>query len=231
MNAHHSDPHKIRPLAAALGPWHQKIELTPGVFSCDHAPAHNLKPALRQAGVSGGSVLDIACNAGLHSLQAFACGARRVFSFDARTQWTAQADFVRKVYGIDDDVWTIRNLDADYCLPNCEAFDVVIAKGILYHVGNPIAFLREIARIARRAIIINTARAPGLQPGFSIRLENPALSVSGLNTHCWYPTGLDVLRAFFTHPGAAGKPSQWRAIDAWETADRCQIILTREPKQ
>jgi hypothetical protein len=219
----------VRARADAMAPWHQRIELLPGVFSSDTAHAHDMKPALRKAGVSGASVLDVACNAGLHSLQAFECGAKRVFSFDARQCWTAQADFVRSIYGISDDVWTVRTLDADFCLHKCQPFNVVVAKGILYHVADPFAFLREISRIATRAIVINTERAEGNAPGFSIRLEDKRLAVSGLNSFCWYPTGLDVLRAFFTQPGADSRAAKWKEVDAWQTSTRCQIILKRNP--
>lgn len=224
----------LRKRSDSLAPWHQKIEFAPGVFSSDGGHDHDLKPALRLAGACGGSVLDVGCNAGLHSLQAFAVGADRVFSFDARAHWTAQAIFSRNVFGYDDDVWVIQDLDADHCLPRFERFDVVIAKGILYHLANPISFLQEINRIARRGIVINTERARNIgdAPGFAIRRENPNLPVSGTNGVCWYPTGLDVLRIFFTQSSPWNLESaQWLELHSWETETRCQIVLKRKPKQ
>lgn len=226
LNPYAMNAAELRQEADRLAPWHQRIELQPGVVSSDSANDHDLTPALQSAGVAGSSVLDIACNAGLHSLQAINAGARSVFSFDARAHWLAQARFVRDAFGLSVDTWAIQQLDAEEFLPICKRFDVVVAKGILYHLRNPVDFLFQLARIARRSIIINSMIEPKPNPAFSMFREDSALLLSGLNSVCWRPSGLNLFRTFF-NTTAGG---DWREVSAWETGARCQIVLSRKTK-
>jgi len=91
-------------------------------------------------------VLDCACNAGGHLLEAKRQGAGRCFGFDVREHWIEQARFLARHRAAPRDGMRFEVQDL-YELPRLglDRFDVTLFNGIFYHVPEPLAALRVAA--------------------------------------------------------------------------------------
>ena len=105
------------------------------------------------ADLAGTSVLDIGCNCGLFSLDLAARGAGHVRGVDLRSHNIAQARFAAEHYGVERVEFEVQDADAIGANAQC---DVVLNLGVLYHVVNPLQFIRQTYELCRRFAIIDT---------------------------------------------------------------------------
>jgi hypothetical protein len=218
------------------GPWHQRIELDPGEFTRPLRPGEKQVTLAREFALIGGmrnrSLLDIACNAGAHCVEALRAGARFAHGIDARKQWIEQAQYVRDRLGFEH-VWKISRGNVDGPWPDISANpSVVLLKGILYHVADPLGMLRRACSLANHALIVNTACAPpGAQNGFSLKMESPRpgdrAGLHSLAPLTWLPSGPAVIAEILNHHGFS-TIDHWRRDDTGPgRAPRCQVIAVK----
>jgi len=98
------------------------------------------------------SVLDIGCNNGFFSLDIADRGVGRVQGVDLRASNIAQAEFLRQRYGFENVSFSVSDADD---LPR-EQWDVVLNLGVLYHVVNPLQFIRQTYELCRKFAIVDT---------------------------------------------------------------------------
>jgi 2-polyprenyl-3-methyl-5-hydroxy-6-metoxy-1,4-benzoquinol methylase len=98
-------------------------------------------------------VLDIGCNDGFFSLDIAHRGVKHVDGFDLRPENIAKARFLADHYGIENVDFSVSDAD-DFVRK--EQWDVVLNLGVLYHVVNPLQFIRQTYELCRRFAIIDT---------------------------------------------------------------------------
>jgi len=141
--------------------WYHRMYLGNGQYTMPHpvhadavwASVRNLLPE----DLGGASVLDLGCNAGFFSLRAKLRNAGRVLGVEAWDLAVAQAEVIKRVWDLDIEY---RQLDAHELASIDEAFDLVIFCGLLYHLENPLQVIRQIGRLSRDAVIVETEVIP-----------------------------------------------------------------------
>ena len=197
-----------------LGPWHQDLEIAPGVRTGVLPPGVTDplgvgSPGLIQpkgmidllvrdvlpGGFAGRSVLDCACNAGGYLFAARNQGAGRCFGFDVREHWIQQARFLARhlpseeIEFAQSDLLDLRRLQ----LP---LFDVTFFFGIFYHLPDPAAALRIAADHTRELLVVNTAADPQRsRHALTLSMESDTMLMSGVHQLAWLPTSPRVVEA------------------------------------
>jgi SAM-dependent methyltransferase len=204
--------------AKELAPWHFDFELFEGfrTASCnlgdrnrDTPPPSAVDP-LRMGpvfrrhyprGLAGKEVLDVACNSGGYCFVAGELGARRARGFDIRQHWIDQAQFVHAVrYPHLDNVFFELG-DAKEIKKFGEA-DVVLFKGIFYHLPDPVQTLSEACAAAHEMILVDTATDETVPEGcMSVRDESRTALMSGVDGVARYPGGPAALVPIFASAG------------------------------
>jgi len=105
---------------------------------------------------TGKTVLDIGCNLGFYSLAALARGAVKVVGIDVSCEYIQEASYVRDLLGISSEMLEFRALDGHQLADEGEVFDIVINLGVLYHIENPMLFLRETAKVTGEMMILES---------------------------------------------------------------------------
>ena len=204
---------ELRAEIRRLGPWHQDLEIAPGIRTGERAPGDDPDPLRIGApgmlepgrvldvlmrdvfpnGFEGRSVLDCGCNAGGYLFEAKRLGAGRCFGFDVREHWLNQARFVARHLPSEDvdfgqlDLLGLRER-------NLEPFDVTLFFGLFYHLPDPVAGLRIAADLTRELLVLNTAADPKLTGhGLTLSIESDTALMSGVHRLAWMPTSPKVL--------------------------------------
>jgi tRNA (mo5U34)-methyltransferase len=123
-----------------------------GIETSGHHQTTKILPLLDGVGFpksfKGKHVLDIGCNAGFYSMAAKLRGAKRVLGIDHQQEYVDQALMVRSIMELSEQ-------DIEFCLSDentlaslGETFDYVINTGVMYHLENPMDFLRKVSAIA-----------------------------------------------------------------------------------
>ena len=99
------------------------------------------------------TVLDIGCNCGFFSLDIADRGAKHVDGIDLRHENVAQARFLAEHYGVENVAFSVSDADA---IQSDQQWDVVLNLGVLYHVVNPLQFIRQTYELCRKFAIIDT---------------------------------------------------------------------------
>ncbi|RFP91125.1 class I SAM-dependent methyltransferase [Rhodobacteraceae bacterium 63075] len=198
-----------------LGPWHHRLELREGIYTqsshpqdktgmtvsiVDPVSAFDLATSrVFPNGLQGRSFLDCACNCGGYSFTAKDHGAGKVYGFDAREHWIAQARFVAEHRAADssDIRFEVQTLDALH--KTDQTFDITWFSGIFYHLPDPVASLKLAADRTREVLFLNTACVPVEDgetetPGLVFRSEGTEQLMSGVDGISWLPSGPKVLR-------------------------------------
>lgn len=207
------NPDELRAEIRRLGPWHQDLEIAPGVRTGERGPDESpdslgighgviLQPGqvltslMRDVfpnGFEGRSVLDCGCNAGGYLYEAKRLGAGRCFGFDVREHWLNQARFLARHLpseGIEFDQLDLLALRER----NLEPFDVTLFYGLFYHLPDPVAGVRIAADLTRELLVLNTAADPNLRgDALTLSLESDTLLMSGVHRLAWLPTSPRVL--------------------------------------
>ncbi len=180
---------------AALAPWFHNIDLGHGLTT---APDHFLGDyprfkfdrfaAALPAGLDGGSVLDIGCNAGFYAIEMKRRGAGRVLGIDSDDRYLAQARLASEALGCDG--VEFRNLSVYDVGALGERFDLVIFMGVLYHLRHPLLALDLIREhVAGDRLLFQT-----MQRGSDAVAEVPA-------DHPFHAPGTFDPPAYFDDPG------------------------------
>ena len=207
------NPEALRAEIRRLGPWHQDLEIAPGIRTGERAPDDdpdplglgipNLLPPDKVLyrliqdvfpnGFEGRSVLDCGCNAGGYLFEAKRLGAGRCFGFDVREHWLNQARFLARHLPSENiefdqlDLLALRER-------KLEPFDVTLFFGLFYHLPDPVAGLRIAADLTRELFVLNTAADPRLRgDALTLSLESDTLLMSGVHRLAWLPTSPRVL--------------------------------------
>jgi tRNA (mo5U34)-methyltransferase len=143
----------------SLGWWYQHFQLPSGLWTGDgsepsyspHVRWQFLEPFL-PAHISGKTVLDLGGNAGYFSIQMKLRGAARCVLVDAFQEFTRQAEFAARQFGVELEVV---NQDAHiYCLKTSERFDYVLFLGVFYHLKYPGLVLDRVAEMTKERLFL-----------------------------------------------------------------------------
>jgi tRNA (mo5U34)-methyltransferase len=228
-----------------LGPWHQDIEVSPGIrtgqpvppgtYSAELGvptvirPERNLDSIVSQVypgGLSGRSILDCACNAGGYLFAGARLGAGRSVGFDVRDHWIRQARFLAEHLPSEN----IRFFTSDLmALPDLQLgrFDVTMFIGIFYHLPDPVTGLRIAADHTKELLVLNTTMLSGRGDALVINPESTTLLMSGVHNLAWIPSGERVLREILQWCGFPHTRVHFKsAMDGKH--QRIQILAARE---
>jgi tRNA (mo5U34)-methyltransferase len=151
-----------------LQPWFHSIDLGQGIrtktASAGSEPVDHpresweiIKKYLPE-NLTGKSVLDVGCNAGFYAVEAKRRGASRVVGVDTQRLHIRQANFVKRVLGLDIDFKRM----SVYALTPHEIgqFDVTLALGLIYHCKHLFLALEKLFQVTKETLILETAIAP-----------------------------------------------------------------------
>ena len=148
--------------------------------------------------LTGRSVLDIGAWNGGFSVEAIHRGATRVVALDHFT-WNEPSyrgretfDLVNEITGLEIEAIDIDLDSPQLSLAHLGRFDIVLFLGVFYHLRDPIAALREIAALAREALVVETLVERRLNPRPSMSFY-PGAERSGDPTNWWGPNAACVL--------------------------------------
>jgi tRNA (mo5U34)-methyltransferase len=147
------------------------------------------------------TVLDIGCNCGFFSLDIADRGAKHVDGIDLRPENIAQAQFLADNYRLDNVIFRVSDADA---LPTEKQRDVVFNLGVLYHVVNPLQFIRQTYELCRRFAIIDTVVHSEPVSAYILfgdkNVDHPAEGREEWEFHPTYRGAIDTIRyAGFSH--------------------------------
>ncbi|MDD2237601.1 MAG: DUF1698 domain-containing protein [Kiritimatiellae bacterium] len=121
---------------------------------------HVVLPGLDHFGfpqdLTGKTVLDVGCNSGFYSMVAKLRGASRVMGVDVSSLYTDQASWLRDVLGFSPEEMTFQAMDGAALEAMQEQFDVVINLGVIYHIENPMNYLRSVASVTRGMMLLES---------------------------------------------------------------------------
>lgn len=208
-----SSPEELRAEIRRLGPWHQDLEIAPGIRTSERLPGDDPDPLgigspgmlqpgrvldvlMRDVfpnGFEGRSVLDCGCNAGGYLFEAKRMGAGRCFGFDVREHWLNQARFLARHLPSEDVAFDQLDL-LQLRERKLEPFDVTLFFGLFYHLPDPVASLRIAADLTRELLVLNTAADPRLKGNaLTLNMESKTALMSGVHRLAWLPTSPRVL--------------------------------------
>jgi SAM-dependent methyltransferase len=195
-----------------LGPWHFDIEVAPGVRSAKYNKEtygdvdldkvgvvdpnemrELLTVILPDGGVSGRTFLDVGCNAGGYCFVAHELGAKGCYGFDVRDHWIKQAEFVKSLkypdaHSVKFNIADVKQFAHD------QQYDVVLFKGVFYHLPDPISMLAKLCELTSHAIIVDSASRSDI-PGECMVpwWESKTHVMSGVDGLAWFPGGPEVV--------------------------------------
>lgn len=151
-----------------LEPWFHCIDLGDGLRTKTRSaigePVEHPRPTWEKVracvpdDLTGQTVLDVGCNAGFYSIEMKRRGAARVLGIDAQRDLIRQAEFVRKVLGLNIEYARMSVYDLDP--RTLGQFDVTLALGLIYHCKHLVMALERLFLVTRQLLILETAIYP-----------------------------------------------------------------------
>jgi SAM-dependent methyltransferase len=162
-----ASPRELLDQALAIGPWEEPFRLGEKAITNGSQEAIDrilyrreliigTVARLFSEGLSDSTVLDIGCHNGFFSFDIAARGAKQVDGVDLRDVNINQAKFLADVYGVENVAFTCSDFNA---LP-VEQWDIVLNLGVLYHVTDPLEFMRQTYDVTGRVAVIDTVCDP-----------------------------------------------------------------------
>lgn len=147
----------------------QNLELAPGVWTLPGAPdflatdqrlqaISNMCRALYGQSLGGLRALDLGCLEGGCSVFLARAGAE-VLGVEARPENVEKCRVARDALSLPGVTFVHADVK-EATLDRLGAFDVVLALGILYHLDDPVGWLRQIAALTRGILFVDTHFAP-----------------------------------------------------------------------
>jgi SAM-dependent methyltransferase len=161
-------PEQLQSEIDALAPWFYPFELASGVRTRSHLPREvvpifetrlemvrrvvtdHFGPRLPQV-----ECADLGCHEGFYSIAMKALGVRRVVGLDVREENLRKARFVTSALG-HPDIELVRGDLEELPDGTLGSFDLTLLLGVLYHLANPMACLRRVARMTRELLVVET---------------------------------------------------------------------------
>jgi len=239
-------PEQLRSEIRRLGPWHQDLEIAPGVRTGERGsddgsdpldvghsgllrPVEILAQVTRDIfpdGLEGRSLLDCGCNAGGYVFAAKRLGAGSCLGFDVREHWIRQARFLERHLPSDDvefaqlDLLALRER-------GLQPFDLTLFFGLFYHLPDPIAGLKIAADLTRELLILNSAADPApAGDSLTLNIESDTALMSGVHSLAWLPTSPLVLEEILHWCGFPHTRVQY--VVKSPRFPRIQILAARE---
>jgi tRNA (mo5U34)-methyltransferase len=203
-----------------LAPWHFDMEVMPGLrtAACNKEAYGNidldkvgvidpyemrdlLRVILPDQGIAGKTFLDVGCNAGGYCFVAHELGATACYGFDVREHWIRQAELIKSVkYPAASNV-QFTTADVKQFAHDGQ-YDVVLFKGVFYHLPDPISTLARMCELAGRAIIVDSASRSDI-PGECMVpwWESTTHVMSGVDGLAWFPGGPEVVGSILKWSG------------------------------
>jgi tRNA (mo5U34)-methyltransferase len=177
--------------------WHHTIELpdgqTIGWGKSIDLMKQQFEMTFGPLDLAGKSVLDIGTWSGAFAVEAARRGATRVLGLDHVVwqppfQYGREAfDFVVGTSGFEIDAVDL-DLDASpLSLSHLGNFDVVLFLGVFYHLKDPIAALKEISKITRECVVIETYWESDLPAQPPAMIFYPGSELANDRTNWWGP--------------------------------------------
>jgi tRNA (mo5U34)-methyltransferase len=230
--------------AKELAPWHFDFVLTPTVSTANLNPSSDADPDKRGVktidpyemksffdryypqGLAGKDVLDVGCNAGGYCFVAGELGARSVIGFDIRAHWLKQAAFIQAVKYPHLSNVKFEKGDAKTFT---EKVDIVIFKGVFYHLPDPIHVLLSLCNSARETILIDTASSDKVPEHCLTPIQESRTHVmSGVDGLAWLPGGPAALTPILRYAGFASiEVIYWHHRIMSNTTGRFRIAARR----
>jgi 2-polyprenyl-3-methyl-5-hydroxy-6-metoxy-1,4-benzoquinol methylase len=157
-------------------------------------PAYELRELVRTVGTSG-RVLDIACATGWYSFSLADLGVENVTGVEIRHEQVEQAELIRALDSkrFESVRFEHEPMSADEpSFREDQRYDVVLSRGLLYHLRDPFTHLANLRRLASRAVLLQTL-THAHERGFwlSVR-ENPEWMTKAWSGASWIPHFADV---------------------------------------
>jgi SAM-dependent methyltransferase len=131
-------------------------EVCPGVRSGDAALfAADTRPKMlaEHLGKAGRlddlSVLELGPLEGAHTYQLEKLGAKRILAIEANVEAFLKCLVVKEITGLRIAKFMLGDF-TEYLRQTSDTFDIVMCSGVLYHMADPIALIRAIARVAEK---------------------------------------------------------------------------------
>lgn len=177
-------------------PWFHSIKLRDGTVKAAGKPIgvmnREYELAFSRLDVKGKSVADIGAWSGAFSVEAARRGASQVTAVDHVT-WRHRVYRGREVfdYVVNDSGFTnIKALDWNLEWPaglyeTMDGHDIVLLLGVFYHLRDPIAALREMAKATREVMVLETHIELDLPDRFPAMRFYPGTELAG-DGSCWW---------------------------------------------
>jgi tRNA (mo5U34)-methyltransferase len=192
-------PAELRERIKSFPYWHYSFDLGDGVIINPEDITHArgvrdfIWPAVLELcgreDLKGLRVLDIACNAGYWSLQAYNSGAEYVLGIDARPMHIEQSQLVRDALGLDPARLQYRLMNIYDLSPDIVGtFDVCLAFRILHHLRHPLLAIERIRDVCRSYTVfdVRLLRAEGNL--LQMKTEDWSDSLHGIDGVAFSPT-------------------------------------------
>ena len=143
-----------------------------------------LIPALRLA-----TAIDSGCGVGFFSQMLSECGLQ-VRGFDGRSQNVAEAR--ARFPEIRFDQGDVESAS----IRDCGVFDLVLCFGLLYHLENPLAAIRNLRALAGKCLLLESMCVPGEKTAALLR-EEPRLDNQSLTDVAFYPSEATLIKMLY----------------------------------
>ncbi len=173
--------------------WRHPFEVEPGVwvsmfrdwFKDWHLwRVETLMPTIQEiadtvlpTGLKGAKVLDTGCWDGFYGFEFLKRGAGYLKGVDLRAEAIRRANLIKSYYDYSSCDFEMKNVQA--MEPGCDAFDITLMYGILYHLSAPIDVIKHLGDMTGSMLLLSTYATPGKDAVLNLKRENPEKDSTG----------------------------------------------------
>ena len=176
----------LRQRAAALVWTNHNVEIAPGVWTVPHEPPLLDDPRVRcivrtvrealGGSLAGARVADLGCLEGGIAL-AFALEGAEVLGIEGRPTNVAKCRLLEECFALPNLAFEQGDV-RDFRPERYGHFDAVVAAGLLYHLDQPVEFMREASRCTKRVMVVDTHFAPDNEAGVAALQTMPFFDIT-----------------------------------------------------